>query len=451
MSAAVGCSDRVVKLARPACLNLVAATPMIDLRLLRENPDRFREASTNKRIPSDIDGIIALDEALRRMRTEVEELRGERNRVSKSIGKLQPAEREAALEDARRLRERLESMEPELRDAEQRLQQMLLTVPNLPDPQAPVGASEEENREIRRWGEPRSFDFEPRDHYDLATSLEIADFARGAKVAGSRFYFLKGAGALLEQAILRWAMERLYQRGFCPMSVPQLVREEAMTGTGYFPLGRDDAYSVDRGDGYLIGTSEVPLAAYHSDEILSHEVLPLRYAGVSTCYRREAGAAGRDTRGLYRLHQFNKVEQVVICSGDEAESRREHEQLIANVESLLQELELPYRVALACTGEMGMGQVLKHEIETWMPGRGAYSETHSCSTLGEFQARRLSLRYRDDSGKVQFCRTLNNTAVATPRLLIPILETFQRADGSVSIPKALHPYLPGITDITPAI
>lgn len=422
---------------------------MVDLRLLRENPDLFRAAVRDKRIPADVDAVVETDLRLRALRVEVETLRSDRNRVSKSIGKAQGAERQAAMDEARVLRERLEATEPELKELEDRLAALLLTIPNLPAPEVPIGAAEEDNVEVRRWGQPRQFEFEPRDHVDLALGLDIADFQRGSKVAGSRFYFLKNEGALLEMALLRFAVENLYRKGYSPMVVPELVREEAMTGTGYFPLGRDDAYSVDRGESFLVGTSEVPLVSYHMDEVLPREELPRHYVGISACYRREAGAAGKDTRGFYRVHQFHKVEQVVFCENEPELVRAEHEQLVANVEELLQALDLPYRVALACTGEMGMGQTLKHEIETWMPSRQAYAETHSCSTLGEFQSRRLNIRYRSADGNLRFCATLNNTAVASPRILIPLLETYQQADGSVRIPGALHPYLPGITQLRP--
>lgn len=422
---------------------------MIDLRLLRENPDLFRQAAVNKRIPADIDAVVNTDSELRALRTEVENLRSERNRVSKTVGRLQGAEREAALEEAKTMRERLEACEPQLKALETRLDELILTVPNLPSPDAPIGATEDDNVEIRRWGTPREFDFEPKDHVDLVLSLDLADFQRGGKVSGSRFYFLKNEGVLLEMAILRFAMDRLFQRGFSPMSVPVIVREEAMSGTGYFPLGRDEAYSLERGDGFLVGTSEVSLVAFHMDDVLGLEELPRRYAGISPCFRREAGAAGKDTRGLYRVHQFYKVEQVIIAPNDDDLVRREHNGLVDNVERILQDLELPYRVAQACTGEMGMGQTWKNEIETWMPSRAAYSETHSCSTLGEFQARRCNIRYRDAEGKMRFCQTLNNTAVASPRILIPLLETYQQADGSVKIPTALLPYMAGVTELRP--
>jgi seryl-tRNA synthetase len=380
---------------------------------------------------------------------EVENLRSERNRVSKSVGKLQGAEREAALEEARVLRERLEAGEPELKALEDRLSELLLTVPNLPAPEVPVGQGEEDNVELRRWGTPREFDFEPKDHVDLALSLDLADFQRGSKVSGSRFYYLKNEGALLQAAILRFVTDRLYRKGYAPMIVPELVRDQAMTGTGFFPVGRDDAYAMEKDELYLIGTSEVSLVSFHTDEILTADELPKRYAGVSSCFRREAGAAGKDTRGFYRVHQFQKIEQVVICENEPEIVRAEHEALLANAEEVLQALGLPHRVALACTAELGMGQVLKHEVETWMPSRQHYAETHSCSTLGEFQARRLNIRYRTKEGTLRFAATLNNTAIASPRILIPLLETYQQPDGSVRIPEALHPYLPGITELRP--
>lgn len=422
---------------------------MIDIRLLRENPDLFRAAARNKRFEADVDAVYETDLQIRALKVEVETLRSERNRVSKSIGKSKPEERERALDEARVLREQLETREPELRELELRLDQLLLTLPNLPSPEAPIGATEDDNVELRRWGTPRTFDFEPRDHVDIANSLDLADFNRGGKVSGSRFYYLKNDGALLQMAVLRFAVDFLVGRGFSPMVVPELVREEAMTGTGYFPVGRDDAYSLEKDGLFLVGTSEVSLVAYHRDEILTLDELPRRYCGISSCFRREAGAAGKDTRGFYRVHQFQKVEQVVICENDPELIAAEHQALVSNVEGILQALELPYRVAVACTGEMGMGQVYKTEIESWMPSRQRYSETHSCSTLGEFQSRRLGIRYRDLKGVVRHCATLNNTAIASPRILIPILETYQQADGSVRIPTVLQPYLGGRSELKP--
>jgi len=262
-------------------------------------------------------------------------------------------------------------------------------------------------------------------------------------------YCLKNEGAMLEFALFKFTLDHLVSKGFHPMIVPQLVRREAMIGTGFFPLGEEDTFFIEKDQLYLIGTSEVALVSYHMDEILNEKELPKHYCGYSSCFRREAGSYGRDTRGFYRLHQFNKVEQVTVCVNDPEVSRLEHQILLNNSEELMQALGLPHRVALACGAEVGQGQVIKHEIETWMPSRGKYSETHSCSSLHEFQARRLKIRWRGKDGKTQYCHTLNNTAVASPRILIPLLENFQNADGSVTIPPVLRPLMNGMERIEP--
>jgi len=272
----------------------------------------------------------------------------------------------------------------------------------------------------------------------------MLDVPRGVKVAGSRSYFLKNKAVFLEMALCRFVMDFLSTRGFTPMIVPQLVKEKAMQGTGYFPIGYDQAYSITEDELFLIGTSEVSLVSYHQDEIIPLSDLPLRYAGVSSCYRREAGTYGKDTKGLYRVHQFQKVEQVVFCEADYEKAEALHYEILGNTEAILQALELPYRVCLACTGEIGIGQIRKHEVETWMPSREAYCETHSCSTLGDFQARRSGIRYRDANGDMRYVFTLNNTGIATPRIFIPLLENHQNSDGSITIPKALRPYMNGV-------
>ena len=266
---------------------------------------------------------------------------------------------------------------------------------------------------------------------------------RGTKVAGSRSYFLKNDAVILEMAVCRFVIDFLSSRGFMPMSVPQLVKEKAMQGTGYFPIGYDQAYAMPEDELFLAGTSEVSLVSYHQDETLQKSEFPIKYAGVSSCYRREAGTYGKDTRGLYRVHQFQKVEQVVFCEADHEKSEHLHYELLENTELILQALELPYRVCLACTGEIGIGQIRKHEVETWMPSRNAYCETHSCSTLADFQTRRLGIRYRDGKGEMQYAFTLNNTGIASPRILIPLLENHQNEDGSITIPKALRAHMGG--------
>jgi seryl-tRNA synthetase len=271
---------------------------------------------------------------------------------------------------------------------------------------------------------------------------DLLDIERGAKVSGARCYFLKNAAALLENAVIRYALDFLAPRGFAPMITPVFVREEAMVGTGYFPTGREEAYAIERDELYLIGTSEVTLVSFHPNEILQASELPIRYAGCTTCFRREAGSYGRDVRGLYRVHQFQKVEQVVICRNDEEEMHRLHAEILNNSEEIVRAFGIPYRVVEVCTGEMGMGQVKKHDIECWMPGRGGYGETHSCSSFGDFQSRRSRIRYKDGGSNV-FPFTLNNTAIASPRILIAIMENNQQADGSIVIPEVLVPYMNG--------
>jgi seryl-tRNA synthetase len=422
---------------------------MLDIAFIRNNPEVVKEGVRKKRMKVDIDEILSIDTDIRFLKTEVETLRADRNRISKDVSRSDGPQRDELISQIRFIKESLTDKEPKLKNLEERFEQLMLFVPNPPAPEVPEGDSDEDNVVLREVGKPPTFDFVPKDHLELAESLDIVDMPRAVKFAGARMYFLKNEGALLEFALFKFALDHLFSKGFQPMIVPQLVRREAMVGTGFFPLGEDDTFFVSKDDLYLIGTAEVPLVSYHMDEILNEAELPKRYCGYSTCFRREAGSYGRDTKGFYRLHQFNKVEQVVICANDPEISMMEHRLLLENAEEIMKALELPYRVALACSGEIGQGQVLKHEIETWMPSRGKYSETHSCSTLHEFQARRLRIRYRGSDGKTKPCHTLNNTAVASPRILIPILENFQNQDGSVTIPKVLRPLMCGIEKIEP--
>lgn len=422
---------------------------MLDIAVIRSNPEAIKEGIRKKRMNVDLDELLALDDELRKIRTEVEGLRADRNRLSKDIPKLKGQEKDQAVGQVKNIRAVLSEKEPLLKQTEERFDRLMLLVPNPPLPEVPEGESDDDNVQVRAFGEPTKFDFQPKDHLELAEALDIVDMPRAVKFAGARMYVLKNEGALLEFALFRFALDLLVSRGFQPMIVPQLVRRDAMVGTGFFPLGEEDTFYVEKDDLYLIGTSEVALVSYHADEILNEKDLPKHYCGYSACFRREAGSYGRDTKGFYRLHQFNKVEQVSICVNDPDVSRSEHYQLLGNAESIMQALGLPHRVALACGAEIGQGQVLKHEIETWMPSRGKYSETHSCSTLHEFQARRLRIRWRGKDGKTQFCHTLNNTALASPRILIPILENFQNQDGSVTVPEVLRPFMNGIERIEP--
>lgn len=422
---------------------------MIDLKTIREATDRVREGVRRKRAVVDLDRILALDDERKALTREWEEMRARQKTLGKDIPKLQGAEREKVVAETQGLAASLKAVEPRLAAVEEELKGLLVRVPNPPDPEVPDGPDESGNVETRRWGTPPRFDFAPKDHVALGLSLDILDFERAAKVAGSRTYFLKNEGVLLELGLMRLALDHLMKKGFTPILPPYLVRYDAMLGTAYFPGGEEQAYRMEKDELYLIGTAEVPVTSFHSGETLSHADLPRYYAGFSACFRREAGAAGKDTKGLYRLHQFHKVEQVVVCEANEATSRREHAKILENSEELLRLLGLPYRVLDVCTGDLGLGQAAKFDVEVWMPSRNAYGETHSASRFYDFQARRLNLRYRDASGETRYCHTLNNTAIASPRVLIPILELNQRADGSVVVPEALRPYVGGIEVLKP--
>ncbi len=423
---------------------------MIDIKLIRENPDLYIQAAKNKRIDANIARLLEVDSRLRDARTKLQEIATEKNRTGKSIPKLSGAEKEAALARLSELKPLEEQLDNEIKTLQPEFDALLLEVPQPADPDVPVGKDDTENVEIRREGQVRPFDFEPKDHVQLGMALDIIDIERGVKLAGTRNYFLKGDGALLHWAVLRFAIDFMVGRGYLPMAVPLLMRDEAMQGTGYYPGAEEQTYRMERDELNLVGTAEVPLTAYRMGEILVAEELPLKTVGISSCFRREAGAAGKDTYGLYRIHQFDKVEQVVICRNDIEESNKYHAEILANSEGVLKALGLPYRVVVVCTGDLGRGQAKKYDVETWMPSRGGYWETHSASKFYEFQARRMNLRYKDSATKKNFfCHTLNNTVIASPRILIPLLELYQNADGSVTVPQVLRPYMSGKDRIVP--
>ena len=404
------------------------------------NPDVVKRAIEVKGIDLDLDELLAAHAGSKQLILQVDQLRHKRNLLSKQIPSTPEAERPQIIAESKQIGEQLKELEPALREKQERLEQLLLRVPNIPGADEPVGPDEESNVEVRRWGEPPRFSFQPRDHLEL---LELHDWnepERAGKLAGSRSYALKGQAALLELALWRFAVDSLVQRGFTLINMPSLAREAAFVGTGHFPAGREDVYQVED-DLYLSGTAEVGLNYLHSGEILAATELPKQYCGFSPCFRREAGAAGRDVRGLIRVHQFNKVEQYVMCVADKEASARWFDTLLANAEAILQALDLPYRVVKLSTGEMGMGKVRAWDIESWFPSQQRYRETHTVSELYDWQARRADLRYRDEDGKVRHAYTLNNTAIATPRIIVPLLEVHQREDGSVDVPEALRPYL----------
>ncbi len=469
---------------------------MIDLKALRDDPDRFKNGARLKGVEVNIDRLLELDASKRELGTRAEALRAEQKKLAKEtgpkigqlMGKLKGAsgEERAALEAEvesikaapARLKDDIQKLEADIAAVEPELQSILLAVPLPPDDDVPRGASEADNVELRRWA-PDGWDFEksfeenrgfaPKTHLELCESLGLVDFPRGVKIAGTRSYVLTGRGMQLHQAVLRFAFDTMVNdNGFTPMSVPVLVREESMVGTGFFPAGRDQTYHIEesaRGGGYdmfLTGTGEVGLMGLHADEILDETTLPRKYVTVSTCFRREAGAAGKDTAGLYRIHQFDKVEQVVIDKADEQSSRAHHQAMMGYVEGLLQKLGLPYRLLQCCTGDLGVKNADMVDIECWMPGRGdedadgrptgAFGETHSASRLYDYQCRRLNMRHREGGeagkGATTFCHSLNNTVAASPRILIPILEMHQNDDGSVTVPEALQAYMSGLKTIS---
>lgn len=423
---------------------------MIDIKLIRDTPDLYIHAAKNKRIDANIPRLLEIDSRLRDIKARLQEIATEKNRVGKSIPKLSGAEKEAALANMAGLKPELEQLEQESKTLQPEFDALLLEVPQPADPDVPVGKDDTENVELRREGEVRKFDFEPKDHVQLGLTLNMIDIERGVRLAGTRNYFLKGDGALLHWAVLRFAVDFMVQRGYTPMAVPLLMRDEAMRGTGYYPGAEEQTYRMERDELNLVGTAEVPLTAYRMGEILQEEELPLKSVGLSSCFRREAGAAGKDTYGLYRIHQFDKVEQVVVCRNDVEESNKYHAEILANSEGVMKALGLPYRIVVVCTGDLGRGQAKKYDIEAWMPSRKSYSETHSASKFHEFQARRMNLRYKDSATKKNlYCHTLNNTVIASPRVLIPLMEMHQNADGSITIPEALRPYMGGREAIVP--
>jgi len=420
---------------------------MIDIKLIRSDPDKYIKAARDKNISADIPALLQADSELLGLNQQLQDARTEQNKAGKQIAELIGQGKVDAIMAVKSLKTTIAELEEKIEKIEPKFNELMLLVAQPAADDVPLGADDTENTEIRTVGEVRSFDFEPKDHVQLGEELDIIDIPRGVKLAGSRNFILKGAGAMMHQAVLRLAIDQMIDKGYQLMTVPVLVNEDVMYGTGYFPLGRDQAYLAERDGKSLVGTAEVPLTAYHSDEILDAADLPRKYIAVSTCFRREAGAAGKDTRGLYRIHTFDKVEQVVIAPNDQQQSIEYHQEILANAEDVMRALELPYRVVNVCTGDLGQGQVQKFDIETWMPSRDSYGETHSASRFYEFQARRLNIRYRDEEGKVHFCHTLNNTVIASPRVMIPLLELNQNADGSINVPRALRSYMGGLEKI----
>ena len=419
---------------------------MLDRRFIRDNPGAVKAAVRVKGIDLDVDELLRLDQSSRELQRELDEAQTQRKSFAREFARADEATREKLKAEHEEQDLHLKSVREQLTGVNERLQALLLRTPMVPWTGAPVG-DESANVTIRTWGEQPAFDFEPKDHVELLESRDWAEFSRARKASGERAYALKGEMVLLERAMLSYALDYLIELGLMPISVPALVREEPLIGNGQFPAHREETYAIPADDLYLAGTAEVALVGLHAGEILDAKALPIRYAGISPCFRREAGSAGRDVRGLLRVHQFEKVEQFVICRADDEESDQWHAELLDAAEHLLQGLGLAYQVVEISTGDMGAGKYRMNDIETWMPSLGAYRETHSCSSLHDWQARRASIRYRDTDGTVKFAYTLNNTAIATPRLLAAFVENYQTADQKVHIPKVLRPYLGGRTEL----
>ena len=415
---------------------------MLDIKFIRENVDLIKAGAKKKHLEVDLDRLLAVDEKRRGLLHEIESMRATQNEVSDAVVKASPEEKQKLISDMRVLKETLQDKEKKFEEADKEWQLLMVQVPNVPDPSVPEGDSDAQNQELRAWGTKPTFSFTPKSHVELMQELGMADFERGTKVAGFRGYFLKGDGALLNFAIWRYAQDFFLKKDFIPMVVPSLVRRINFLGTGYIPQGEEDLYKTQDGD-FLAGTAEVATMGYHLGEILELKDLPLKYLSFSPCFRREAGSHSKDVKGLIRVHEFYKWEQVVLCQASHDESVKLHDWLNRNSEEFIESLEIPYHTVINCGGDLGLGQVKKYDIELWVPGENTYREISSASYFHDFQTRRLNIRYRDTEGVMQHAHSLNSTAIPTPRILVSLIENFQQADGSITIPEALRPYMGG--------
>ncbi len=423
------------------CTTLGTMRGMLDIKFIRENPELIKEAAIKKRISFNVDSLIKLDDERKEAVTAFENARAEQNKLSDEVGRADPSERASMAEKLKPLKEQVQNAEEKVREITKTWQEMMLEVPNVPDISVPEGASDEDNVEHHISGQRPEFSFAPKDHTELMEKLNMVDFDRGTKVAGFRGYFLKNDAVLLQFALWQYFLQAIVKKGFSPMVVPSLVNKQTLYGSGYLPQGEDDLYRT-QDDEYLAGTGEVATMSYHSDEVLNLSDLPMKYVAFSPCFRREAGSHGKDVKGLIRVHEFYKLEQVVLCEANHEHSVKYHEEITKNVEELLQALGLHYHVVANCGGDLGLGQVKKYDIEVWMPAQEKFRETHSASYFHDFQTRRLNIRYKDAEGKLRYAHSLNNTLVATPSRIIPaIIENFQQADGSILVPEVLRPYI----------
>lgn len=414
---------------------------MLDIKFIRENKDLIMLGAKKKHLDFKVDELLSVDDKRKEILLITENKKAEQNRFNDEIIKVQnPVEKAQLIEEMKVVKEALTKSEDELKEVMKQWQTLMLTVPNIPDMSVPEGESDADNKEVSVWGEKPQFAFEPKDHVELMTNLKMVDFDRGVKVHGFRGYFLTGDGARLSFAIWNYALEFFSQKNFIPVLPPVVVKREAMLGTGYLPQGEDDLYKTQDGE-YLAGTAEVPIMAYHAGEVLDIKELPKRYLGFSPCYRREAGSHSKDVKGLIRVQEFFKMEQVVICEASHEESVKYHEELNRNTEEFIESLGIPYHTVINCGGDLGLGQVKKYDIELWVPKENKYREISSASYFHDFQTRRSNIKYKDASGKSQYTHSLNCTAIPTPRILVSLVENFQQADGSIKIPEVLQKYM----------
>lgn len=415
---------------------------MLDIKFIRQNPEKVKEAIRKKRIVFDLDEFLEIDRKRLELLQAQEDLNAKKNRANEAIqGAKDEIEKQKIILEMRELDEASDRIRNEFNIVDSKFNDLMLWVPNIPDSSVPEGKSDADNKEIRKWGEIPEFDFPVRDHVQIAKDLDLIDFERGAKVAGFRGYFLKNEAVMLSMALWQYALDLLLKKGFTPFIAPSLVRGFNFIGTGWLPQAKDEVYSTGE-DLCLAGTAEVPMMGFHSNEIIEESELPKKYVALSSCFRSEAGSYGKDAKGIYRLHEFMKLEQVILCKNDSEESIKWHEEITENSEEIVQGLRLPYRVVVNCTSDLGLGQVKKYDIEAWIPSQKKYGETHSSSYFHDFQTRRLNIRYKDKQGQIKYAHSLNNTAIATPRILIQILENYQQKDGTVMVPEVLQKYLP---------
>lgn len=419
---------------------------MIDIKFIVENPEKVKESAKNKNIEVDVDKIVKLYDEYKGKLVILEKLRAKQNEVSKEIPNAKE-NKETLLEEMKKVKEEIKTLEPQLEPLEKEIEGLALFVPNPISATTPVGKDESENVVVKTHGEKPKFDFEPKDHATLGKALDIIDIERGTRASGTRFYYLKNEAVLLEFALVQHIIHKLTKKGFHPIIPPVLVKEEAMYATGFFPADKNEIYSVNPNEDnlYLVGTSEVPLTMLHAEEILEDKSLPIRYCGFSTCFRREAGSYGKDTAGIIRVHQFDKIEMYSFCNPENSE--KEHEMIRETEEEIMQDLGFHYQVINICSGDLGAPATKKYDIEVWIPTQNKFRELTSCSNCTEFQSRRSKIRYKNAEGKNEYVHTLNGTAIAVARTLVAILENYQNADGSVNIPKVLIPYMGGLTVI----